>query len=242
MKKWTIENCSIVANQCVTKKEFKLNYPNQFRASYRRGWLESICTHMIKLGSKYKRLIYAFEFSDKSVYIGLTYNSKKRYNDHFKDSNGGVYKYIQQTGLQPEFKELTNYLDKNIASEKEGEYVKKYKNEGWKILNKRNTGGLGSNIRIWNFESCKLIAAKYNYRSELKKFHPSVYFTACKNGWLIDICKHMKYLQKPNWTLETCKIEALKYKTKSEFTKNSLGAYLKAQRNKWLDQICTHMN
>lgn len=30
-----------------------------------------------------KRLIYAFKFPDKSIYIGLTYNSVRRRSQHF---------------------------------------------------------------------------------------------------------------------------------------------------------------
>lgn len=241
MKKWTIEKCKLVASQCETKKDFKLKYPHQFKASYRNGWLDIICKHMKKIGNKYQRLIYCFEFSDKSVYVGLTYNPNKRKQSHLTEPESQVYKHIQKTGLQPEFKILTEYLEKDLATIKEGEYVLDYKNKDWLILNKKRTGGLGSNTRIWTFENCKNVAKKCKYRVEFKKQYSSAYYAACKNKWLKEICSHMIYLQKPNWNFDTCKLEALKYKTKYNFIKNSLGAYLKAQRNKWLKDICKHM-
>ena len=98
--------------------------------------MDEICSHMKSLGNKYNRCIYAFEFPDNSVYIGLTYNINIRKNSHYSRNNSQVYKHIHENNLQPELKQLTDYIDKDLASKKEGEFVEQYRNSGWNILNK----------------------------------------------------------------------------------------------------------
>lgn len=190
--------CFDAAQKCTSKKEFKLNFPKQHKAAYRNNWLNSCCSHMIILGSSYSRLIYAFEFPDNSVYIGLTYNPKKRFFDHMYDEKSQVFIHYKKTGETPKFIELTTYLDKNIALKKEGEFITHYNLNGWTILNKAKTGGLGRIIKRWTKENCYNLALKYEHRSIFKKENPSAYFAACKNNWLFEISSHMKYLQKPN--------------------------------------------
>lgn len=42
----------------------------------------------------------------------------------------------------PTPKQLTDYIDKDDAAILEGEYLEKYKNNGWKIINISKTGDL----------------------------------------------------------------------------------------------------
>ncbi len=39
------------------------------------------------IGNKFKRCIYAYEFSDNYVYVGLTLNLDKRNNRHLKKNS-----------------------------------------------------------------------------------------------------------------------------------------------------------
>lgn len=96
----------------------------------------------------------------------------------------------------------------------------------------------------WTKERCFEIALTCNTRKELSEKSRTCYTTSHKNGWLEEICAHMKTVPraKPNhWTKENCRKEAEKYETRSQFEKGCLGAYTKARRNDWLDEICTHM-
>ena len=63
------------------------------------------------------------------------------------------------------------------------------------------------------------------------------YASAKKNGWLDQICGHMKELKKPSgyWTKERCTLEAKKYKKRNKFKKGSGSAFDSACRNGWLD-------
>jgi hypothetical protein len=56
--KYTIELCKNKALLCRTKAEFKRNYLKEFTASYRNGWLNDICVHMINEKLKENRLLW----------------------------------------------------------------------------------------------------------------------------------------------------------------------------------------
>ena len=203
-------------------------------------------SHMLKNTDNDKRCIYAYEFIDNNVYVGLTKNIITRNRQHMK--KGSVYEY-KKICNNYKFLQLTDYLDIETASMKEGDFVEKYKNDGWKILNKIKTGGIGSNgnkqkILYWTKEKCQEESLKYLCRSEFKIKSASAYQSALKNKWLNDICLHMSLLHKPNnyWTKEKCQEEALKYNNRYEFQKKSSGAFSRSYINGWYDEICSHMS
>jgi hypothetical protein len=91
----------------------------------------------------------------------------------------------------PKLIKLTEYINVEDAKNKEKEYLKKYIDNGWNILNKSKTGGVGSCYRKWTKEKCSDEALKCKTRSEYFKNSPS-YHSARKNGWIDEICSHMK--------------------------------------------------
>jgi hypothetical protein len=91
-------------------------------------------------------------------------------------------------------------------------------------------------------EMCRVEALNYNNIGEFITKCRHVYYISNKNGWLSEICSHMKRNKSRNyWTKEKCHIEALKFKHRYEFQLNSNGAYRNALKNNWLDEICSHM-
>ena len=64
---WTYNNCAIEALKYFTKKEFDKNSPSAYVIAYRNGWMNTISTHMILYGSKYKRCIYSYEFVEDKM-------------------------------------------------------------------------------------------------------------------------------------------------------------------------------
>lgn len=148
---WTFERCKELVNNYKTISEVKIKNNGAYKAILRNGWDEELFLNMSIVGSKYKRLIYAFEFTDKSVYIGLTYDSEERYRGHFINEHKNKstpFKYFEKTNLNPEFKLLTDYVDVELAIKLEGEYLEKYRQDGWNILNKKKTGGIGNYKKI----------------------------------------------------------------------------------------------
>jgi predicted GIY-YIG superfamily endonuclease len=239
---WTKENCLQESLKYKTRVEFWRGSSSAYTSSRKNGWLDEICGHMEVVGNLKMRGIYAFEFEDNHVYVGLTYDFKRRYNEHINNIDGVVYKHIEETNLTPKFIQLTDYMDEELASKEETMWENKYKSNGWNMLNVMKTGGLGGPPK-WDYDSCKKEALKYTTRNEFRKGSRGAYISSRKNGWLDDVCGHMIEIIKPNgyWTKENCLQESLKYKTRTEFQKGSSGAYDASFRKGWLDDLCSHM-
>jgi hypothetical protein len=188
---WTLEHCQEDALKFTNKLEWAKISAGAYDAAIRNNWMELCCKHMISLGSKYRRLIYAFEFSDKSVYVGLTFNIEKRKSDHLLSNKSAVHKFIQKTKLDYEFKVLSDYLDRDNASIEEGKFLKIYKDNGWRILNRIKTGGLGGDIRKWTKETCIIEALKYSTKTDWINAPNASYQIAVKHDWFEDCCRHM---------------------------------------------------
>ena len=237
---WTEERCQEESLKYNSIKILCDNNSTVYRKILKNNWLYMF-NHMMKNTDDEKRCIYAYEFSDNHVYIGLTKNTHTRNTQHMK--NGSVYEHIKITENY-KFIQLTNYLDVEISSIKETEYVEKYKNDGWIILNKIKTGGIGSNgnknkILYWTKERCQEESLKYSNRTDFMKNSGSARNSAFHNGWLNDICSHMEEIKNPKnyWTKERCEIEGSKYKNKYQFQKNCSGAYMRCYKNNWLNNI-----
>ena len=91
---WNEKSCSKEAKKYNTKIEFLRGSSGAYMYASKNNILDKICRHMQVLGNEYKRMIYAYEFSDGYAYIGLTYNEKKRHYEHFYEKRGPVAKHI----------------------------------------------------------------------------------------------------------------------------------------------------
>ena len=239
---WTKEKCLEEALKYNKRSDFSKNSVRAYNVSRKNGWLDGFCKHMEVIGNRMFRCIYAITFEDNNVYIGLTYSIKDRFSKHISHEKSSVFKHIEKTKLEPVINQLTDYIPIELAKIKEGEFVKRYKEEGWIILNKVKTGGIGFGKIIWTKEKCHEEALKYKTNKEYREKSTS-YGSACKNGWIKEIITHMKELRKPDnyWTKEKCHEEALKYDSKTEFHRNSSASYNVCYNNGWLDEICSHM-
>jgi len=241
---WTFENCKKNSLKYESRMSFHDKSRNAFDIASKNGWLDEICSHMKTLNDK-KRCIYAYEFNDNCVYVGLTYNLNNRNNQHNNTKKSQVNKHANKTKLTPTLKQLTEYIDINDAKIKEGEYVKKYKNDGWVILNGAKTGSIGSNIVFWTKEKCQDVALKCKTRSEFYKKYSGASKSSLVNGWINEICSHMNEIYKPRgyWNnYNNCLEEAKKQETSTKFRKNSSGAFSSSLKNGWKYEIWEIMN
>ena len=240
---WTKERCHAESLKYKHRKEFQKGCCSAYNTALKNKWLDEICSHMTVIGNLKNRCIYAIEFSDNFVYIGLTYDITRRLKRHLEDTKSKVYIHKLETGIEPVIYKLTDYINYEVASKLEGDYLNKYKENNWNILNYAKTGGLGGNNLIWTKDKCEEEAKKYGNRFKFNFESPGAYRSALNNGWLDEICSHMvSPMQKHGyWTKEKCEEEAKKYKSKEEFKKKSSSAHWKASVNKWLDDICSHM-
>lgn len=143
-KYWhSFDNCKNKALEYKTKTDFIKNAQHVYNISLKNGWIDKICKHMIPRGDKYYRCIYSYEFSDNHVYVGLTNDLERRKNDRRKDKKDAVTIHILNNDIIPKILKLTEYLPINEAIEMEKYFYDKYLGEGWNLLNRVKTGGLG---------------------------------------------------------------------------------------------------
>jgi hypothetical protein len=117
-----------------------------------------------------------------------------------------VARHILETGLIPEYKEVSTFMDANEAANLENCTLEHYRSKGWKILNKQKGGNLGACQRTeWTMEKIRDLAQNYKSRKEFKKDHNSVYAIAQKYGWLNDVFANMPKIDTTKWTYDKTK-------------------------------------
>lgn len=240
---WTKERCVNEALKYDSRAVFKKKSGGAYNASIKNGWLDSVCSHMKVCGNRIIRLVYAYEFSDKSVYVGLTYNIEERDKEHKRNKKSKVFQYIKEKNIIP-FLSYSEYMDVEKAKKLEGDMVENFRKSGYKILNVSKTGGAGSGFIKWTFKKCKEEARKCKTRKEFYQKNNSAYNSARRYGWLEKICNHMntkKIKPKGYWTLERSKKEAKKYRTKKEFYSKSPSAYMVLLKKGILNIVCENM-
>jgi hypothetical protein len=195
---------------------------------------------MIITGNHYNRCIYSYEFEDRYVYVGLTFNVEERCKQHEK--RGPVKNHVLKTKLSPVFKKLTDYIIVKSAKIKEEEFLNFYIKNGWNILNSTKTGALGGGRTKWTKEKCQEEALKYNNIKSYKEGSLS-YRATIRNKWIDNVCIHMNRNKNTfnYWTKDRCIEYALLCNSKGEFSKRFSGGYTASKKNKWLDEVCLHM-
>jgi predicted GIY-YIG superfamily endonuclease len=245
MESWDYDKIKEIASKYPTKKEWRDGNGKSYHwalVNLSPEEYDEITSHMESLGNIAHRMIYSFEFPDKTVYVGLTFNSKKRFNQHLKSIKSAVNKHIKETGLTPIFKKHTDYISKEDAIKMEGEIEDQYRQNGWKILNIAKTGALGSSILKWTFDELQKEALKFKTRSEFSDQSPSAYSSAQRQGLLDDITKHMTLLKKYKYTYDQLRDVANKYTSLRDFREYDDGAYQSAKAQGWFDELTSHMS
>ena len=245
------------AAQCSTKMEFKRKFGDAFNAAIRYGWENEAFSgftktiNYIDLNEKV-HCVYVYEILEfNTCYVGRTLNLHKRDLSHRrgrKHKDGSItydslFLFCKDKNVsipKPILKE--EFLNGEESLIKEDYWVKRYKENGWNVLNRAKTGRLSGSlgaIKKWNYEECKEFSKKYNYKSELKKANYSCYATCLKNGWFEEFgIKDKKSHPNGNWNIkQNCMEEAMKYDSKSKFIKEAMGAYRGAKRHGWLDEV-----
>jgi len=227
---WTKENCHLEALKYDTRNDFQQESKSAYSVALKNGWLDDICGHMIPQGNWTKRKIYVFTFSDGYAYVGLTNNIKTRKNQHIsKGNNSPVHKHYSETGASFEFKVLTDdWLDMDVAGRVENYYIQQYANNGWKMLNKKSGGGLGSTKRTFYTPSkLRREVAKYDYLHEFREKSPNYYNYMQRHGLIDEYCSELKRdLQRQGyWTLEQAIAVVPECKSRHELAEKYYQAY-----------------
>ncbi|MBC8308208.1 MAG: hypothetical protein H8E55_72190 [Pelagibacterales bacterium] len=190
---WDKEKVKESALKFEHKSSWSRNDPTAYHLAHKNGWIDELTKHMSPLGTRFKRCIYSIQIKgQKKIYIGLTYNYKRRIKNHLVSKRFVLLakKYGKQN-IQDN--QLTNYLPVEEAILKEGEFVDKYKKKGYEILNLVKTGIIGGSNRIWTEAKILEEAKKYKTRSEWEKKNHSSRKAAILLNIYDEATKHMTW-------------------------------------------------
>lgn len=224
--------CHVIALGYKTRGEFEKGNRYAYSAAHNEGWLDDICRHMKVAGNLKRRLIYVYTFTDGYAYVGLTDNVKRRKNEHLHKYDhkkiSPVYLHYQKTGASYEYKELTDWLDAETAAKVEDDYIKQYKADGWKMLNRVKGGALGATAGS-NMTAKKIhaIVSRYKYVEDFRDNEPKVYGHLCRKQEFSKYCSELKHRKKQPgyWTLERAIAVILECETAAILRKRYRQAY-----------------
>jgi predicted GIY-YIG superfamily endonuclease len=242
--KWSKKVIVAEAKKYDTRSEFEKAAPGAYKTAAEQGYLDEICGDMRTVGHAYKRAIYAIEFEDRSVYVGLTYDYKARFSDHLNNSSNRHVKDKLKSGIGYKLVEFGEWYDNQEARLAEESTVKKYDNDGYSILNIARVGSggsLGSSRKEWTKERALETARKCNSPTEFKKRFVGAWTAAHKDGYIEECYEHMTARTVPRWTKELVFDAALKCKTRTEFRSRFPTAWRMASKNGYMDECCSHM-
>ena len=199
-KGWCLETILPIAQQFSTRSEFEKKRPSAYKEATKLGILDKVCTHMAVLGNHFKRGIYAIEFEDGSVYVGLTYNYTERFNQHKRNSSNKSVRNKINDGIKHEFIAFEKYFSPEKAVLEEKKKAEEYINRGFKLINigklgggaslggggKNRVKGKSTNLQDikWNKPSVLETAKKCSSRSEFKTVYSGAWRHARHHGYL----------------------------------------------------------
>lgn len=143
IKPVTREQAIEAVGKCKLRQEFRFRFPREYRFAVNHKILDEICKDLPAMHDLSKRCIYAYEFPDMHVYVGLTCNIERRKREHLCESNSAVYLYSHKTNQTPKFQLKHDYVNYIEAKELEGIILREYTDNGWISLNRTGTGGIG---------------------------------------------------------------------------------------------------
>lgn len=235
---WTKDKVRDEALKYKHRSDFQQGSPNAYQAANSHGWMDDVSSHMEFKGTYFKRLVYVYEFSDNTVYVGLTLNKTDRDRSHRKEGKSSVYKHIMDTGLEPEYKIISDdYIDAKDAQNLENCTIEEYKSKGWKVLNKAKAGGLGGScLTKWTKDMAHNESLKYDTITKFMTNSRSAYNVSKRNGWIPEITKHMKQM-KVKRTPELLYDIMGNYTTINDFRRDDVNSFQAAYRLLGYDKI-----
>jgi len=240
---WTYERCKEYALKYTYLSDF-YNECGAALTKIRKNKWDELISHLKHKSSNQNRYIYAFEFPDNHVYVGLTYNLEKRLSDHLtsKRVKSPVLIHKEKTGLDFVYKKVyEEKFHKDIAGNMEGQAIKHYQKNGWILLNKSKAGGLGGDKMKWTHEKIQQELIGIKTLTEVRKKLPTHVFNVIrKKGWWDEfIAPLIDDTGRTKWTVELAIEEIKKYKTRREIQLNANGLYKFLYANDLLKHIPT---
>lgn len=252
-RKWTLEKCKKDALKHKSKNQWRIAKKSGYHAALTHGWLDQCCRHMDQNSEILKKTRNKNLFKrDEKAALKCEYlvDFMKKYPLEYKSAmKQGWYKkitshmkaYKPKLSFEQCLKIARKYPTLSLwkKSPKSGYHVAL--RMGWL---KECSSHMVKSIKPlkWSFQNCQKEAKKYKTRIEFHK-KSLAYASACRNGWIDQICSHMKSTKELQckWNINNCTALALNYKTKSEFIEQNSGAYDAILRNNWSRKVFSHM-
>jgi hypothetical protein len=187
-----------------------------------------------------------------SAYVGLTYNSEKRKQEHITgighrkvEQITPVTKFLREhPTYEHKYKELTDYIEPNEAVKMEKYWELKYFKDGWKVLNIAPTGSLGTTRKQTYKQLKNEVDYVYNVKGvkflkDLMRDYPNLYMRIFNRG--LHVPENEGYLlgkfeKTRNKKDDELMDEVKKYKSYSEFFKDQ-SLYLSIKYRKLLPKV-----
>jgi hypothetical protein len=190
--KYSDEELMASAARFKHRSEWKHEANQHYQAAFFRGISDKCCAHMSPASNPYAGdyIVYAYEFADNHVYVGLTFRKALRHAMHMQ--RGPVWEHMK---LCPEY--TYKVLEHGIANPDlvggvEDKWQAKYIADGWTPLWKNKAGGLGTlQAKKWSKEAVMAEARKYKTKQEWIDGSQMSYRIAKREGWFDVACAHM---------------------------------------------------
>jgi hypothetical protein len=203
---WTLKKCIEEAKKYNTRSEFKKNSA-AYSAARKNIWLDQVCSHMtsVKKSDGYwtKERCHeeALKYQVRTNFSkGSTAYKAAQRNGWIDDICSHMTSIQKPNGywtLDRCHAEALKHLTRSDFANGSGAYKIAHKN-GWldqicshMMKGKRKVTSDKKPSGYWTKEKCQEEALKYSSRSNFKRDSTS-YKAAQRNGWLDDICSHMK--------------------------------------------------
>lgn len=220
------------------RSDWKLGANRHYQEVHkRRKHLVPICTAHMELSGPYEgHQVYAYEFEDKTVYVGLTGNPTRRHKTHLE--TGPVSERLH---LRYELKVLASGLTKQAAHDHETAEHDKYAAAGWTNLSTRERCGAMGRNRQHTRSTCLDVARTCATK---KAFHATPQGQAAiLRGWNDEIAQEMGWPDHVShvWTQEKCEASAKRFTWLVDWINGDSAAYTAAKKRGWLAAIKTRM-
>ncbi len=140
---WTKKKIREAAGKCKSRAEFTKRYNGAYCSALKSGYLDKCCKHMIKKGNRFKKAIYAIVFSNKSVYVGLTFDYEARLAAHIADQRNKNVKALLEKNCPYRVWKFNKWFGNQTIGKEEQRVIDAYRKRGFTILNINKAGALG---------------------------------------------------------------------------------------------------
>lgn len=195
---WTDDELIEAASTYNHKGDWKRSANARHSAAYqsalnRPDVFKRATAHMTPKANPYAGdyVIYAFEFSDHHVYVGLTFQPKERLQQHL--CRGPVFDHLRVCPNHSHKHVATGIGSPTSAIQAEKQWIERYVAEGWTLLNTSSGGSLGTVQRVneWTKELVILEARKFATKQAWIDGSQGSYRLAKREGWFDEACAHM---------------------------------------------------